>query len=125
MHASRFRRVGLVMAALAAGAVALGAAGCGTAKKNPKASASADSTAESNLGGAPDTVPLGADQNNGGTGANGTNGGNGTNGQSSPRPNSSTSKAATTGPQLVYFRVTQQPSCPAGTNVAPIEGKPV
>lgn len=29
------------------------------------------------------------------------------------------------GPQFVYFRIAKAPSCPAGTNVAPIEGKPV
>jgi hypothetical protein len=37
----------------------------------------------------------------------------------------STTTLAATGPQIAYFRVQQQPSCPAGTTKFPIAGKPV
>ena len=51
-----------------------------------------------------------------GGGTDGNTGGGGTdNGGGSER----------TGPWIEYFRVAQKPSCPAGTNVAPIEGTPV
>lgn len=58
----------------------------------------------------------------GGTGNN-TGGTGNTGGQSAPKP-PATARAAT-GPAIGYFRVKQKPSCPAGTNVNPIDGTPV
>jgi len=42
-----------------------------------------------------------------------------------PKPSShTTSSAPPVGPQIVYFRVKQQPQCPRGTNQFPIPGVP-
>ncbi|WDZ83583.1 hypothetical protein [Micromonospora cathayae] len=57
----------------------------------------------------------------GSTGGGSTGGGNPT----TKPATSTTTKAAANGPQIVQFRVRQQPSCPAGTNVNPIAGNPV
>ncbi|MBO4209447.1 hypothetical protein [Micromonospora echinofusca] len=70
-------------------------------------------------GGGPTAEPTtGGTGSSGGTGTGGT--GN-SGGQPAPKPSS----AAPNGPMISYFRVRQQPSCPAGTNLNPIPGTPV
>lgn len=42
-----------------------------------------------------------------------------------PGGQATTSPAAPSGPQVVYFRVAQQPKCPQGTTLYPVPGQPL
>src|SRR5690606_10995558 len=59
----------------------------------------------------------GSGQNGGGQNGGGQNSGGNDGGGQQP--------TAAPGPVIEYFRVAQQPSCPGGTDVNPIEGSPV
>ncbi|MEU6075399.1 hypothetical protein [Micromonospora sp. NPDC047074] len=110
--------------------VALAAGGCASATD------ATESTASTTVTGAPDgaaaapsaaatttapgvsgTGPTGGGATGGGPTGGGATGGTGSSGGQSG--------AKSSGPAIVYFRIADRPSCPAGTTVNPIAGHPV
>jgi hypothetical protein len=118
------RRVALLVLA---GSLALTSAACA---KKQGGSASGDN-GNGGIGGAPTAAPSGDPAGGGsggaspGSGANGGtgNGSTGDNGGSGNNGGSGSRTSAPSGPSIVYFRLKQKPSCPAGTNLDPIAGK--
>ncbi|MFY1637501.1 hypothetical protein ACN27F_30230 [Solwaraspora sp. WMMB335] len=122
---------------------AIGLAGCG-AGGEPEGGAGGTSAGPSGIGGlgsAP-TRPDADDTTTGGSGPDGdsgagsgapggtgdsdggnSSGGNSSGGDSSDHGGATGGQPA--GPRIVSFTVTGQPSCPAGTTIAPIDGTPV
>ncbi|MEH1012984.1 hypothetical protein V6U90_07725 [Micromonospora sp. CPCC 206060] len=76
-------------------------------------------------GGTAASPASGGTGSSGGSGTGNSGGGDGGTGHSGGQPAPKPSSAAPSGPMISYFRVRQQPSCPAGTNVNPIPGTPV
>jgi hypothetical protein len=101
-------RLHLIVVAGAACAIAL--TGCNKAAKPIAApSPSPSSSTVEGAGGAGVANP--------GTGSTGNSG------QSNPKGTTTTKPAGPNGPGITYFRIKQAPSCPAGTNKAPIAGR--
>jgi hypothetical protein len=73
----------------------------------------------------PSAVPAkpAGDKGDGGTGT-GSGSGSGTSGDGGGTGNGHTATQPA-GPHIVYFRVAQQPSCPQGTNLHTVPGKPL
>lgn len=106
-------------------------AGCGSTGTSTDSSTT---EARTEVGG---SAPAGADGGtpaggvsespaDGGPGDSGSSGGDTPSAPPKPAKPSATGGATSNGgPEIVYFRVQQQPSCPAGTNVNPIPGNPV
>ncbi|MDG4765313.1 hypothetical protein O7632_14595 [Solwaraspora sp. WMMD406] len=131
--------LGLRFALAAAATVAIGLTGCGAAE-NPTPgsdSASVDPSGVGGLGGAPSAATDGSEPADGASGTSGDSGqtgdgatgggnnGNSGNGNSGGGNSGSTGGGQSTGPTIVSFAVTGEPSCPAGTTLAPIDGTPV
>lgn len=121
--------LGLRFALAIAATVAIGLTGCGAAGEQTPGSdnASVDPSGVGGLGGAPSAsadgsaddaaeAPDGAEPADGAVGGSGSTGGGGS---------GSTGGGQSTGPKIVSFTVTGEPSCPAGTTLAPIDGTPV
>jgi hypothetical protein len=82
-----------------------------------------------------DNQDAGGSNAGGGNGGNGSNSGNGSGGNGNGsggkgsggkgNGNGSSGGHTETGPTIVYFRVAQRPTCPQGTNLNPIPGKPL
>lgn len=98
--------------AAAEGQNGLGSAGSGQPSPELTGSTGADGSANGSADGGSGT-DTGGDGDTGGNG--GPSGGGQTGGGAEQQ----------TGPTVVSFAVTGKPSCPAGTNLAPIEGNPV
>lgn len=115
--------------AVLAATAAVAAAGCGSTGTSTSTASSTvtgratpggDGSAEATQGSAgPTAGPSGAPATGGGSTGGGSTGGN-----SAPKP-ATTTRAADTGPSIVYFRVRQSPTCPGGTTANPIAGTPV
>lgn len=122
------RRSALICTIFVALAAGLAVAGCTSAgTSNPAASANSVVTDDPSAGGSStmeSASPTPDEPGSSGGGASPASGGSGdSGGQSSPKP--AVTVANTSGPAIVYFRVRQKPSCPAGTSVNPIAGTPV
>lgn len=111
-------------------AATLTAAGCGLGTANRSdGSGTADGVSETHasttVGGGPGSGGTASATPTGGDPTGSTDGGSTGGGQPAPKPSSPAAKPPANGPRIGYFRVRQQPTCPAGTNVNPIPGTPV
>ncbi|MEW2385881.1 hypothetical protein AB0873_27850 [Micromonospora sp. NPDC047707] len=106
---------------------ALAVAGCGSAGTSTSESSATTSVTET-PGGVPTSGPgtsapgttAGGQPAGGGPTGTGATGGTGSSGGKS-----GAGSTTSTGPSITYFRVAQQPSCPAGTSANPIAGTSV
>lgn len=106
-------------------AAALAVAGCGSGDTS-----SAESTATTTVTGTPADATTAATTGSAvpappTTAAAGRPGGGATGGSSAGGGTGNGGARSGAGPSIVYFRVAQKPSCPAGTSVNPIPGTPV